>query len=139
MEASDGDVSVSCQSGSKHLAEHQANVSGSVVQPLPQPVSPTSEERARHEVDHCPYQAWCRSCVAGRGKADAHFAQQGDESGVACVACDYAFMGEKVEDDAMSQNCLPILVHKFFKDWWVTGHVVRRKGRRSVGSEDSCT
>ena len=61
-------------------------------------------ERARHEVDHCPYQAWCRSCVAARGKADAHFRRESEEEGVAYVATDYAFMGEKVEDDRMSEQ-----------------------------------
>ena len=28
--------------------------------------------RAKHAVDHLPYQSWCRACVAGRGKADGH-------------------------------------------------------------------
>ena len=37
-------------------------------------------------------------------------------------------MGELVEDEHMSDKCLPILVHKFFPDRWVTAHVVRKKG-----------
>ena len=37
-------------------------------------------------------------------------------------------MGEKVEDDRMSDRCLPILVHKSYKDRWVTSHVVEHKG-----------
>ena len=37
-------------------------------------------------------------------------------------------MGEKVEDDRMSDKCLPILVHKFYKERWVTSHVVAHKG-----------
>ena len=89
---------------------------------------PTAAERARHKVDHCPYHAWCRSCVAGRGKADAHFRRESEEEGVAYVATDYAFMGEKVEDDRMSDRCLPILVSKFYNDRWVTSHVVEHKG-----------
>ena len=39
--------------------------------PLIAPGMPTATERTKHEVDHCPYQAWCRSCVGGRGQADA--------------------------------------------------------------------
>eukprot|EP00971_Amphidinium_carterae_P219751 4362905-Amphidinium_carterae.1 len=39
------------------------------------------------------------------------------------VACDYCFMGEGVES-----KILPILVHKFYRDRWVTAHVVKRKG-----------
>ncbi len=98
------------------------------MRPLKAPPAPTAEERAKHEVDHCPYQAWCRSCVAGRGKADAHFRHESDEAGVPVVACDYAFMGEKVEDEQLSDKCLPILVHKFGPDRWLSSHVVKKKG-----------
>ena len=101
---------------------------------------PTEAERASHDASHCPYQAWCRSCVAGRGKADAHFARESDEDGVACVACDYCFMGEMVEDEKLSSKCLPIIVHKFYQDRWVTAHVVRAKGADEqavkAGAED---
>ena len=37
------------------------------------PNMPTPEEHTRHEVGHMPYAAWCRSFVAGKGKADGHF------------------------------------------------------------------
>ena len=112
----------------EQLRQHQAAAGGGGVVPLLAPGMPTAAERAKHEVDHCPYQAWCRSCVAGRGKADAHFRGESEEEGVAYVATDHAFMGEKVEDDRMSDRCLPILVHKFCKDRWVTSHVVEHKG-----------
>ena len=86
------------------------------------------EERRRHEIDHLPFAGWCRACVAGRGKADQHFGKDHDEDAVARVSCDYCFMGEKVEDEKLSDKCLPILVHKFHQDRWVTSHVVPRKG-----------
>ena len=86
----------------EQLRQHQA------------PGMPTAAERARHEVDHCPYQAWCRSSVAGRGKANAHFRRESEEDGV-FVRC-YEFMREKLEDDRMSDKCLPIVLHKFYKD-----------------------
>ena len=92
------------------------------------PEMPTAAERARHDVDQCPYQAWCRPCVAGRGKADAHFRREPEDVGVAFVAGDHAFMGEKVEYDRMSDKCLPIFVHKLYNDRWVTSHVVANKG-----------
>ena len=57
-----------------------------------------------------------------------HFRRESEEDGVAYVATKYAFMGEKVEDDRMSDKCLPILVHKFYKDSWATSHVVEHKG-----------
>ena len=59
---------------------------------------------------------------------DAHFRRESEEDGVAYVAADYAFMGEKVEDDRMSDKCLPILVHKFYKDRWVMSHVGEHRG-----------
>ena len=37
------------------------------------PNMPTPEERTRHEVDHMPHAAWCRSGVVGKGKADGFF------------------------------------------------------------------
>ena len=49
------------------------------------PHEPTEEERRLHAATHCPYQAWCRSCVAGRGKADQHHAREGDEDAVRAV------------------------------------------------------
>ena len=51
-----------------------------------------------------------------------------DDVKVSYVACDYAFMGEKEQDDQMSNKCLRVLVHKFYRDRWVTSHVVPRKG-----------
>ena len=33
---------------------------------------PSKEEVERHRVTHYPYRAWCRSCVAGSGRRDAH-------------------------------------------------------------------
>ena len=43
-------------------------------------------------------------------------------------AATIASWGEKVEDEKLSDKCLPILVHKFHADRWVTSHVVPRKG-----------
>ena len=53
-----------------------------------------------------------RHCVSERGKADAHFRRESEEDGVASVAEDYTFIGEKVEDDRTRGKCLPILEHK---------------------------
>ena len=68
-------------------------IDGGGVIPVMAPGMPTAAKRARHQVHHCP-----------------------EEDGVAYVATDYAFMGEKVEDDRMNDKCLPIFVHKFYKD-----------------------
>ena len=95
---------------------------------LKMPIKPTDEEVHRHNIDHAPYRAWCRACVAGRGKADPHKDQDGEPGQVPTIACDYCFMGEKVEDDKLSDKCLPIIVHKNVSDRWVTSHVVPKKG-----------
>ena len=79
------------------------------------PNMPTPEERTRHEVYHMPYAAWCRSCVAGRGKADEHFLKTSDDSGVKGVACDYGLKQNSAEGDAI-------------RDRWVTARVVPQKG-----------
>ena len=84
---------------------------GSKIRALPTPMPPSQEEYDRHQIDHCEYQAWCRACVAGRGKADAHHGLDDEFPGVAKVSCDYCFMGKVVEDEQMCQDCLPILVH----------------------------
>ena len=36
------------------------------------PLGPTRLEREEHERAHEPCRAWCRACVAGRGRADPH-------------------------------------------------------------------
>ena len=51
-----------------------------------------------------------------------------DDVKVSYVACGYALMGEKVQDDQMSNKCLRVLVDKFYRDRWVISHVVPRKG-----------
>ena len=101
--------------GNAHLRSHVANAGGGVIRALPSPHLPSAEEVARHNVDHCPYQSWCRSCVAGCGKADSHFRRESDDLKIPCVSCDYCFMGESVEEERMCERCLPILVHKFFQ------------------------
>ena len=92
------------------------------------PNMPTPEERTRHDEDHMPYLAWCRSCVAGKGKADEHLLKKSHNSCVKGVACGYCFMGDAVEGGVMNERCLPVLVHKFHGDRWVTGRVVPRTG-----------
>ena len=56
---------------------------------------------------------WTTVCIklgAGlrswRGKADARFRRESEEDGVAYVATDNVFTGEKVEDDRMSDRWL---------------------------------
>ena len=42
------------------------------VRALPKPITPTREERERHQLTHIPYAVWCRHCVACRGRNLPH-------------------------------------------------------------------
>eukprot|EP00971_Amphidinium_carterae_P196051 3890314-Amphidinium_carterae.1 len=39
---------------------------------MPIPAEPTKDEEERHNVTHTPFRDWCRHCLAGRGRGDAH-------------------------------------------------------------------
>ena len=56
----------------EQLRQHQAAAGGGGVVPLLAPGMPTAAERARHEVDHCPYQTWCRSLRSRQRKGPMH-------------------------------------------------------------------
>ena len=46
------------------------------------PEQPTAAEVQEHEISgHEPYRSWCRACVAGRGRPDAHVGRPGVEKG----------------------------------------------------------
>ena len=70
------------------------------------PCAPSRQERAEHDISHCPFRVWCEKCVAGKSHAKAHFiGKAGSPDGeVPLVAFDYAFMSnnksaEKQGDD----------------------------------------
>ena len=69
------------------------------------PKEPTQQERDEHEATHLPYRSWCKHCVRGRGRSEAHKQLQADSSHtVPHVSMDYCFMGQD------ESKCLPILV-----------------------------
>ena len=119
MEEDGTDEQQEQQQQKQHIEHEIFGTRGGGVPAMMAPNLPTPEERARHEIDHMPYAAWCRSCVAGKGKADPHFLKTSDDLGVQGVACDYCFMGDAVESDKATDKCLPILVHKFYGGRWV--------------------
>ena len=61
------------------------------------PYAPTRQERAEHNVTHCPYRSWCSHCLAGKAKSSPHYIDKNKdtESRVPIVAVDYAFMSNK--------------------------------------------
>lgn len=60
------------------------------------PAAPTPEERAKHELTHIPYRAWCASCVRGRAKSDPHRRRDIDPD-FPEIQIDYCFV--KTSDD----------------------------------------
>ena len=67
------------------------------------PGAPRKQDRAVHNVTHCPYRSWCKHCVRGRATGAQHRSIVGEEkeSQVARVIMDYGSLkkGETREED----------------------------------------
>ena len=95
-----------------------------VVRPARQPREPTEAERLAHEVSHCPYRAWCRSCIAGRGLSDPHSAIDHRVDAIPTIAVDYAYLGEQDDDEKAS----PLFTLKDRKSRFIGSEVLPSKG-----------
>ena len=59
---------------------------------------------------HAKYRTWCRACIAGRGRADAHVGPvRDDDDALSTVAIDYVYSGQAQCQDAARQ-CLKVEV-----------------------------
>ena len=63
-------------------------------------VLPTEAERERHMLTHIPFQSWCATCVAARGKQQWRRRRkpkiqdtESDKSGIPLAEIDYIFVG----------------------------------------------
>ena len=97
---------------------------------LRSPSDPTSDEIELHEAaGHSPYRAWCRACVAGAGRTARHEKPRVSEEKCVPVICvDYAFMGEKGDENQVGALNMPILVCKCLPDRWVSADAIPSKG-----------
>ena len=91
------------------------------------PVGPTKEDREAHEALHAEHRGWCRHCVRGRGRNQAHKRRKGDrevrEAGrVVRISMDYNFVGE---DDEAVGTWLTMVESRFGAIWT---RVVEAKG-----------
>ena len=68
--------------------EETAQLQNPRIRVLKSPGMPTAKEVEEHEATHLPYKAWCRHCVAGRGKDDYHRKIGSDGNEIPMVACD---------------------------------------------------
>ena len=63
------------------------------------PEQPTVAEVQEHEISgHEPHRSWCRACVAGRGRADAHVKRPGVEKGVPIIGVDYGYLWSRAPE-----------------------------------------
>ena len=60
---------------------------------------PTAAEVKEHVISgHEPYRSWCRACVAGRGRADAHVGRPGVENCVPIIGVDYGYLWSRAPE-----------------------------------------
>ena len=98
---------------------------------VPEVPTVTAEERAKHEVTHMPFRAWCQHCVRGRGRNRPHLRKRGDADGeiaIPKVALDYFFLG--TEGNKASDNPIVIMVDEATGEKYA--RMVEQKG---VGTE----
>ena len=72
-------------------------VERSVLYIAPSPYAPSRQERAEHNVTHCPYRSWCPHCRAGKGKSTPHVKQKRQAKGdrLPMIGIDDAFMSNQ--------------------------------------------
>ena len=96
----------------------------SAVRPKSSPQGPSTLEREAHEVTHSPYRSWCRACVAGYGRSDAHSSVYHRDEELPTIALDYCYLNDPESDERAS----PVLVVKDTHDKWPDSEVVPCKG-----------
>ena len=93
------------------------------------PYAPSRQERAEHNVTHCPFRSWCKHCVEGKAKNSPHYVDKSKDpdSRVPIVSVDYAFMSNRgsVEQEYAEAK---IMVIKDDKSKYVFSVPVPQKG-----------
>ena len=130
---------------------HQAEERPVLVSRRRRPIAPTAAEIAEHELTHEPYRSWCRACVAGRGRADAHILRDEGEKGLPIVGVDYGYLWAKNFEDPVDEEgappdgvrtSSPILCGRCSRDRWIFGHLCEQKGNternRGVLAKELC-
>ena len=79
-------------------------------------IEPSKVDRDDHELLHEPYRDWCRACVVGRGRSDAHVTRTNAEKQYPVVGFDYGCLkeilqgmveGDDSDEDLTSGNNSP--------------------------------
>ena len=75
------------------------------------PVGLMRQEREDHNAaGHVPYRSWCRACVAGRGRCDAHLTLRSFVSATTTIGIDFGYLEDKVTLGEQEAGPSPILV-----------------------------
>ena len=91
------------------------------------PLEPSEVEQEEHVcAGHVPYRSWCRACVAGRGRSDAHH-DAGGGSAISVIGLDYGYL-VKFEDVSAGESPSPILATKCSVAKRVTADVLPCRG-----------
>ena len=100
------------------------------------PEQPTAAEVKEQTISvHEPYRSWCRACVAGRGRADAHVVRPGVEKGVPIIGVDHGYLWSRApetsdapQDDVAGEDppdgvrtSSPVLCGRCSVDRWLFG------------------
>ena len=59
---------------------------------------------------HVPYRSWCRACVAGRGRSDAHLTSRSFVSATTTIGIDFGHQEDEVTLGEQEAGLSPILV-----------------------------
>ena len=80
------------------------------------PADPTPEERAKHDMCHLPFRAWCPICVEARATEDPHYRSTAEEmaQGNSEICKDYCKIDENPKDKKDKQRCI-VLIYKWNK------------------------
>ena len=93
------------------------------------PVGPTRQEREDHEAaGHVPYGSWCRACVAGRGRSDAHLTHRTSTSTTTTIGIDHGYLEDRVTLGEQEVGPSPILVTRSSTTQVTTADVLPCKG-----------
>ena len=99
------------QEGQSVMAEsdHDPACEPGAVRARAVPIGPTRQKKEDHEVaGHVPYRSWCRACVAGRGRSDAHLTHRTSTS--TTTGIDPGYLEDRVTLGQQEARPSPILV-----------------------------
>ena len=96
-------------SGDGRASEAASDEEGGVPIQLPNPRTPTRQEREEHEATHLPYRSWCEHCVRGKGRRRGHRRRENEQKkadlgNVTKVYMDFYYNGSSANKDEEKED-----------------------------------